>query len=114
MTAETIALPPTSSPEPVPPTRPVLVLVGRMDPEVEAQQEFLSQTDRLLRRAGASGDRMVTALYLILAVHAAIADVGSDRARYICAVCRPDAHPAQSYPCPTAEQATWALEAVFR
>ena len=76
---------------------------------------FLAAAAELLPRAEASGDRLVTALYLILRTHTAVTETdGEDRRFLTCAECRPDGRePGTRYPCPTAQQAFWALDAVL-
>jgi hypothetical protein len=79
-----------------------------------AQQEFLTERDRLLPRAAASGERSTTALYLILAAHdAELPSAGAGHA-LCCVTCvRPGGAARAPYPCPTAEQALWALAALL-
>jgi hypothetical protein len=76
---------------------------------------FLAATAELLPRAEASGDRLVTALYLILRTHTGVTSTDGDQRRLLtCAECRPDGRePGRQYPCPTAQQAFWALDAVL-
>jgi hypothetical protein len=76
---------------------------------------FLAASAELLPKAEASGDRLVTALYLILRAHtAAVEAEGSQQGFLACAECRPGRYEAQArYPCPTAQQAFWALDAVL-
>ena len=69
----------------------------------------------LLPRAEASGDRLITALYLILKAHAGIPDPTAAGAELTCAECRPAAcGEREAYPCRTAQQAFWALDAILR
>ncbi len=93
-------------------TRPV---VGSPHPDLAAQQLVVDQRTRLLRRAQASGHRLVGALFLVLVRHDAESVVTADGLVHLrCAECRPDHRaPAAQYPCPTAQQALWALDAVL-
>jgi hypothetical protein len=76
---------------------------------------FLAASAELMPRAEASGDRLVTALYLILRAHTAVAETDGDQRRFLaCAECRSEGRePHARYPCPTAQQAFWALDAVL-
>jgi hypothetical protein len=76
---------------------------------------FLAASAELLPKAEASGDRLVTALYLILRTHTAVPETDAGQQDYLtCAECRPDrGEPHARYPCPTARQAFWALDAVL-
>ncbi|MFL6066019.1 MAG: hypothetical protein ACJ72G_15250 [Friedmanniella sp.] len=76
---------------------------------------FLAAAAGLLPKAQASGDRLVTALYLILVAHTAVSVTDADGRQYLtCAECRPGLRePGCQYPCPTAQQAYWALDAVL-
>jgi hypothetical protein len=76
---------------------------------------FLAASAELLPRAEASGDRLVTALYLILRTHTAVTETDAEQRRFLtCAECRPDGgEPDTQYPCSTARQAFWALDAVL-
>ena len=104
-------------PEPVRPAGstppPRLVLVSPRAGSA-AQQEFVAERDRLLVRAAVSGDRSTTALYLILRSHGAEpATTGAGRT-LCCVTCvRPGGGDRVCYPCPTAEQALWALAATL-
>ena len=92
-----------------------LTLLREPHPALEAQQAFVAGVDRVQRRAATSGQRLTTALHLILAEHAAtpVAD-GSDGLHLRCTRCRDESQePAAQYPCPTAQQAFWALDAVL-
>lgn len=93
--------PPLPHPEP----HPVLV----------AQQAFAADAADVLRRAGTSGQRLTTALFLILAEHAATPVTGNaDDLHLRCRRCRPEnREPAAQYPCTTAQQAYWALDAAL-
>jgi len=74
---------------------------------------FVRAATALLPRAAASGDRLVTALYLILQTHVGVEVRGSGADSCLtCAECRPAAD--GQYPCRTAEQAFWALDAILR
>ena len=77
------------------------------------QQDYLERRQAALRRALVSGDRLVGALGIILNGHGpevfATAD-GTSSVR--CRECRgQDSRILESYPCPTAKNALWALEA---
>jgi hypothetical protein len=76
---------------------------------------FLAASAQLLPRAEASGERLVTALYLILRAHTAVTVTDAEQRRFLtCAECRPEGRePHRQYPCPTAQQAFWALDAVL-
>jgi hypothetical protein len=76
---------------------------------------FLAASAELLPKAEASGDRLVTALYLILRTHTAVAETEANQPGFLtCAECRPGRREPQArYPCPTAQQAFWALDAVL-
>lgn len=93
--------PPVAHPEP----QPVLV----------AQQAFAADVADVLRRAGTSGQRLTTALYLILAEHAATPVAGNPGILHLrCRRCRSESpEPAAQYPCATAQQAYWALDAAL-
>ncbi|WP_375425644.1 hypothetical protein [uncultured Friedmanniella sp.] len=101
---------------PVRPERVPLHLVRDPHPAYAAQQAFADESDRVLRLAGASGQRLATALYLVLRQHHAVPELDPDGGSHLtCAECRPtDRDPADQYPCPTAEHAFWALDAVLR
>lgn len=101
---------PTMTPDRVP-----LRLVRDPHPALEAQQAFADDCYRVLRLAGASGHRLHTALFLVLRQHYAIPEVAPDGAHLTCAECRAAGRPpAEQYPCPTAQQAFWALDSVLR
>jgi hypothetical protein len=75
---------------------------------------FLAACAELLPKAEASGDRLVTALYLILRAHTAVVEGEGSQRILTCAECRPGRREPQArYPCPTAQQAFWALDAVL-
>lgn len=99
----------------VTPDRAPLHLVGDPHPALEAQQAFADASDRVLRLAGASGQRLATALYLVLRQHHAVPGLDSDEGLHLtCAECRAAGRaPADQYPCPTANHAFWALDAVL-
>ena len=79
-----------------------------------AQQEFLAERDRLLVRAAVSGHRSTTALYVILRTHGAEPVATGARRTLCCVTCvRPGGAERVRYPCPTAEQALWALAATL-
>jgi hypothetical protein len=105
---------PEHTPTTAPAHRP-LTLLREPHPALAAQQSFVADAARVLRRAGTSGERLTTALYLVLAEHAAtpVAD-GPDGLHLRCTRCRTDdLEPAEQYPCATAQQACWALDAVL-
>lgn len=108
-----LVLPPEPA-RPAGPTQPPrLVLVP---PQVgsAAQQEFLAERDRLLVRAAVSGHRSTTALYLILRSHGAEpATTGAGRTLCCVTCASPGGAERACYPCPTAEQALWALAATL-
>ncbi|GAA1433167.1 hypothetical protein GCM10009616_24540 [Microlunatus lacustris] len=91
----------------VPPQVPQRVLAD--------QQAFVADVADVLRRAGTSGQRLTTALFLILAEHGATpAGDGTESLHLRCRRCRSeDLEPAAQYPCTTAQQAYWALDAVL-
>ena len=95
--------------------RAPLRLVRDPHPSFDAQQTFLDETTRVMRRAEASGQRLVTALYLVLRQHGAVAEVNPEHGLHLtCSECRSEGRdPADQYPCPTAQQAFWALDAVL-
>ncbi|SDT31895.1 hypothetical protein SAMN04488543_3712 [Friedmanniella luteola] len=102
------------------PTSPVtghrpLTLLREPHPALDAQQAFATAAALVLRRAGASGQRLTTALHLILAEHAGLPVVDGPEGLHLrCTRCRDeDREPAAQYPCPTAQQAFWALDAVL-
>ena len=105
-------------PQPTPTTvaaRRPLTLLREPHPALAAQEAFVVGAARVLRRAATSGERLTTALYLVLAEHAAtpVAD-GPDGLHLRCTRCRhDDLDPAAQYPCPTARQAFWALDAAL-
>jgi hypothetical protein len=107
MPAEAMPDPPT----PVPWRRP-LTLLRAPQPALAAQHAFTAEAERVLRQAGTSGERLTTALYLILSEHAA--DPVAEGLQLRCRRCRLEVQePAMGYPCPTAQQAFWALDASF-
>jgi hypothetical protein len=98
----------------VTPRRAPLCLVRDPHPAFEAQQAFADEADRVLRLAQVSGQRLATALYLVLRQHHAVPETGLDGLHLSCAECRTgDRAPVDQYPCPTAQQAFWALDAVL-
>ena len=84
-------------------------------PPSAAALAFVTAVEQVLPKAEASGDRLITALYLILVVHAPIAVDDAERGPHLtCAECRPAARELdQPYPCRTALRAYWALDAVL-
>jgi hypothetical protein len=92
-----------------------LVLLPSCPGTAPRQQAFLSACAELLPKAAASGDRLVTALYLILLAHAAAPAGDGPDSHLSCVECRPERREAAArYPCPTAQQAFWALDAILR
>ena len=85
-------------------------------PALAEQREFAAACREVLRRAGAHGHRLVTALHLVLDQHRPVEATTATGARHLsCAECRPEGRdPAAQYPCPSALQAFWALDAVLR
>lgn len=82
---------------------------------LRGQLVFQEACDAVLPRAQASGNRMMTALYLILLEHRGVLSGTGPDAPLTCASCRPEVRPPDgTYPCPTAQQAFWALDAVLR
>ncbi len=98
-----------------PGTARTLSLVRTPRPGLADQQAFAAHADRVLRRAGVSGDRLTTALYLILTEHAPVQAVGGPDGLHLrCSCCRVKGlEPVLRYPCPTARQALCALDAVL-
>jgi hypothetical protein len=82
-------------------------------PPLRRSRDHVRRRAAVLRRALASGDRLTTALAIILHGHRPEAVLDGDTvARLYCAECRHDPSPTgQGYPCSTAENAIWALEA---
>jgi hypothetical protein len=103
----------------IPTTAPVgartLTLLREPHPALAAQQAFVEAVAPVLRRSGVSGERLTTALHLILLAHPAVpVSDGPDGLHLRCARCRHEGlAPAQQFPCPTAEQAFWALDAAL-
>lgn len=93
-----------------------LRLVREPHPALAGQQLFADEAARVLRRAEASGQRLATALYLVLRQHAAVLRVDPEQGLHLtCAECRSEGRePQEQYPCPTAQQSFWALDAVLR
>ena len=98
----------------VPAPRP-LTLLRQPHPALGAQQAFVEDAERVLLRAGTRGDRLTTALFLVLRAHGAELVPGQSEGPHLrCTTCRSDAlEPAAQYPCPTAQQAFWALDATL-
>lgn len=92
-----------------------LVLLRDAHPALVAQQGFVRDRDAVLLRSGVSGQRLVTALHLVLTTHRPEASAAIDGAVHLrCRTCRPaDRTPSEQYPCLTAQQAFWALDAVL-
>jgi len=76
-------------------------------------REYVRRRAIALRRALASGDRLTTTLAIILHGHRPEAVLEDDAVvRLHCAECRNNGHTdIDHYPCPTAKNAIWALEA---
>jgi hypothetical protein len=90
-------------------------LLHQPHPTLAAQRAFADDCARVLRLAEASGHRLVTALYLVLTRHEAVPSTVDHQLHLTCAECRPEGRePARQYPCPTAQQAYWALDAILR
>lgn len=75
------------------------------------QEAFIRQRTTLLRRALASGDRLIGALAIILHAHDTTSVLAGERAVLRCRECRGDSGRGD-YPCSTAANALWALDAV--
>jgi hypothetical protein len=77
------------------------------------QQHYIERRRTALRRALVSGDRLVGALGIILNGHEPEVLEDADGASSVrCRVCRGEDVPVlDAYPCPTAKNALWALEA---
>ncbi len=91
-----------------------LSLVPPPHPALADQQAFAAHADRVRRRAGVSGERLTTALYLILTEHGPVPAVGAVEGLHLrCSCCRVEGlEPELQYPCSTARQALCALDAV--
>lgn len=76
------------------------------------QQDYIARRRTALRRALVSGDRLVGALGIILNGHEPEVLEGTDGTSSVrCRVCHgEDAPVLDGYPCPTANNALWALE----
>lgn len=92
-----------------------LVLLRDAHPALMAQQAFVLDREAVLVRSGVSGQRLVTALHLVLTTHRPEASAALDGSVHLsCGTCRPDDRtPSEQYPCATAQQAFWALDAVL-
>ena len=75
------------------------------------QEAFIRQRTTLLRRALASGDRLIGALAIILHAHDTTSVLTGGQAVLRCRECRADGGRGD-YPCSTASNALWALDAV--
>lgn len=82
----------------------------RQTPDPE-QEVFIRQRTTLLRRALASGDRLIGALAIILHAHDTTSVLAGGRVVLQCRECRADGS-GGPYPCSTAANALWALDAV--
>lgn len=87
--------------------------VGEIETTKE-QTELVERRSAVLRRALSTGDRLLGALAIILNGHDPEAVTSDDGRVYLqCRVCRSHDEPAlDTYPCATAKNALWALEAV--
>ena len=90
-----------------------LLLEGSITP---AQEDYLERRRAALRRALVSGDRLVGALGIILNGHEPeLIEAADGPSIGGCRECRgQDAPVLDDYPCPTAKNALWALEASSR
>lgn len=79
----------------------------------DEQTDLVRRRSEVLRRALSTGDRLVGALAVILNGHDPEPAVASDGQTYLrCRVCRSHDDPGlDAYPCATAKNALWALEA---
>ncbi len=79
----------------------------------DEQADLVRRRSAVLRRALSTGDRLVSALAIILNGHDPEPVVTADGRRSLqCRVCRGHDEPAlDAYPCATAKNALWALEA---
>ncbi|SDU92487.1 Sensors of blue-light using FAD [Microlunatus sagamiharensis] len=79
----------------------------------DEQADLVRRRSAVLRRALSTGDRLVGALAIILNGHDPEPTVSSDGQAYLqCRVCRTHDEPTlDAYPCATAKNALWALEA---
>ena len=79
----------------------------------DEQADLVRRRSAVLRRALSTGDRLVGALAIILNGHDPEPAVSSDGQAYLqCRVCRSHDEPTlDAYPCATAKNALWALEA---
>ena len=76
---------------------------------VATGRAFVAEVARLLPKAEASGDRLITALYLILVCHPPrIESDGQQRSHLACAECRPD-EPAAGGPVPLPDRPAGVL-----
>lgn len=75
------------------------------------QDLFIRQRTALLRRALASGDRLIGALAIILHAHDTTSVLSGGQLVLQCRECRADGDGVH-YPCSTAANALWALDAV--
>lgn len=91
------------------------MLLRDVHPALVAQQGFARDREAVLVRSGVSGQRLVTALHLVLNTHQPEVAVTPDGSVHLsCGTCRPDDRSAsEQYPCVTAQHAFWALDAVL-
>jgi hypothetical protein len=94
---------------------PPLVVLRQPHSAMGGQQAFATGCARVMLKAGVSGHRLVIALHITLTRHAPAVAVADDGTVHLtCGECRPDCRePAAQYPCPTAQQAFWALDAIL-
>ena len=80
----------------------------------DEQADLVRRRSAVLRRALSTGDRLLSALAIILNGHdPETVTSGAGRVYLQCRVCRSHDEPAlDAYPCATAKNALWALEAV--
>lgn len=87
----------------------------KSQPLTPEQHVFIDQRTRLLRRALASGDRLISSLAVILHAHETESHLSAGTIYLRCRECRAHDDPGlDQYPCATASNATWALDAVIR
>ena len=79
----------------------------------DEQADLVRRRSAVLRRALSTGDRLVGSLAIILNGHDPEPTTSSDGQAYLqCRVCRSHGEPTlDAYPCATAKNALWALEA---
>lgn len=83
-------------------------------PLTPEQHLFIDRRTHLLRRALASGDRLIGTLAIILHAHETESSLGTGTIYLRCRECRVHDDPGlDQYPCATASNALWALDAVL-